>query len=197
MPVSIGATANAFTNPIGLLSDCHRRIERFLGALQTIAHEKRGRSLGVEYRQALETALKYFRDAAPKHTADEEEDLFPALRSIERDHASKVVDQIDALEADHSLADKWHHECDEIGERWLRDDSLCLRDTARLRIVLSSLVRLYRAHIEIEEREMFPLAQKALSDGEKAAIGRSMAARRGIAFVPEHSLTAVTKGDGG
>ena len=33
-----------------------------------------------EHRQAMETALNYFRRAAPMHTADEEEDLFPEHR---------------------------------------------------------------------------------------------------------------------
>ena len=35
-----------------------------------------------ETRVALESALRYFREAAPKHTADEEESLFPRLRQM-------------------------------------------------------------------------------------------------------------------
>jgi hemerythrin-like domain-containing protein len=185
MPVIIGASAGKFTNPIGLLLDCHQRINRFLETLQTIANEKRGRPLDAEYRRALETALKYFRDAAPKHTEDEEEDLFPALRSLAQADVEHVLRRIDRLENDHSRAEKWHLVCDEIGRRWLRDDGLCLRDAAQFEIVLSLLARLYRSHITIEEREIFPIAQTALSGREKAALGRSMASRRGIAFIPE------------
>lgn len=191
MPVTIGAAESSFSNPIGLLVDCHRRIDRFLQILQTITSEKRGRSLNAEYRRALDTALKYFRDAAPKHTADEEEDLFPALRSlvghahVEQGGIEQVLRQIDRLENDHNLAAKWHRECDEIGRRWLRDDGLCLRDTARFEIVLSLLLRLYRSHIAIEEHEIFSTAQTALSDKEKAVIGHSMALRRGVPFTPE------------
>jgi hypothetical protein len=40
------------------------------------------RPLTEETRAALETALRYFREAAPKHTADEEESRFPRLRQI-------------------------------------------------------------------------------------------------------------------
>jgi len=36
--------------------------------------------LTEETRAALESALRYFREAAPKHTADEEESLFPRMR---------------------------------------------------------------------------------------------------------------------
>jgi hemerythrin-like domain-containing protein len=192
MPVTIGVRPGKFTNPIGMLLDCHQRINRFLGTLQTIANEKRGRPLDAKYRRALETALKYFRDAAPKHTEDEEEDLFPALRSLGQADLEQVLSRIDRLENDHSLAGKWHMVCDEIGRRWLRDDGLCLRDAAQFEIVLSLLARLYRSHIAIEEHEIFPIAQTALSGPEKVAIGRSMASRRGIAFIPEEALVART-----
>jgi hemerythrin-like domain-containing protein len=196
MPVTIGAAASTFTNPIGLLSDCHRRIDRFLKTLQTIANEKRGRPLDAEYRRALETALKYFREAAPKHTADEEQDLFPTLRRLKQAHIEQVLRRFDKLENDHNLARKWHRECDEIGKRWLRNGSLSLRDTAQFGIVLSLLARLYRSHIAIEEHEIFPAAQTALSERQKAAIGRSMALRRGIPFLPEETLAAGTPGAG-
>jgi hemerythrin-like domain-containing protein len=192
VPVTIGAAASTFTNPIGMLSDCHRRIDRFLKSLQTIANEKRGRPLDAEYRRALETALKYFREAAPKHTADEEQDLFPSLRSVKQAHIEQVLDRFDRLESDHNLARKWHRECDEIGMRWLRDDGLSLRDVAQLGIVLSLLGSLYRSHIAIEEREIFPMAQTALSGPEKAVIGRSMALRRGVPFLTEETLAAGT-----
>lgn len=192
MPVTIGVRPSKFANPIGLLLDCHQRINRFLGTLQTIAKQKRGRSLDAEYRRALETAIEYFRDAAPKHTEDEEEALFPALRSLGQADLEQVLSRIDGLESDHTLAENWHMVCDEIGRRWLRDDGLCLRDAARFEIVLSLLARLYRSHLAIEEHEICPIAQTALSGPEKAAIGRSMASRRGIAFIPEEALVART-----
>jgi Hemerythrin HHE cation binding domain len=81
MPVQIGATAHNFSDPTGLLSDCHRRIEMFLRSLQTVASG--GPKLDEERRRALDLALRYFREAAPKHTADEEESLFPG-RAIQR-----------------------------------------------------------------------------------------------------------------
>lgn len=38
MPIVIGAKRESdFTDPIGMLGDCHRRIERFLNVLLTIA----------------------------------------------------------------------------------------------------------------------------------------------------------------
>ena len=37
MPVQIGAQVHNFFDPTGLLSDCHRRIEMFLRALEGVA----------------------------------------------------------------------------------------------------------------------------------------------------------------
>ena len=81
MPVQIGAQTHNFSDPTGLLSDCHRRIEMFLGTLERVASVI-DRPLTEETRPALESALRYFREAAPKHTADEEESLFPRLRQM-------------------------------------------------------------------------------------------------------------------
>lgn len=53
MPVVIGAAKNGFANPIGLLSDCHRRIERFLKTLEAVADQ--GGVLDAQCRNALQT----------------------------------------------------------------------------------------------------------------------------------------------
>jgi hypothetical protein len=59
MPVQIGATPHSFSDPTVLLSDCHRRIEMFLGSLEKVgAHIQH--PLSNETRAALESALRYF-----------------------------------------------------------------------------------------------------------------------------------------
>ena len=37
MPIQIGASLHDFSNPTGMLFDCHRHIEMFLGSLQAVA----------------------------------------------------------------------------------------------------------------------------------------------------------------
>ena len=70
MPIVIGAKRESdFSDPIGMLGDCHRRIERFLNALLTVATCAKGGPLTNEQQTALATSLRYFREAAPKHTA--------------------------------------------------------------------------------------------------------------------------------
>ena len=64
MPVQIGAKAHPFSDPTGLLSDCHRRIEMFLGALEGVASVI-DRPLTEETRAVLDSALRYFERLHP------------------------------------------------------------------------------------------------------------------------------------
>src|SRR6185436_17510081 len=104
MAIQIGAKPSpTFREPLALLSDCHRRVESFLRALILVTEQAQGGGLNSQQREALETALRYFREAAPKHTADEEESLFPRMREAGA-AAGEALAKIQALEADHQVA---------------------------------------------------------------------------------------------
>lgn len=181
MPVVIGAKPESnFKDPIGLLTDCHRRIERFLSVLVKIGEQGRLGPLGGEQLTALETALRYFRDAAPKHTADEERTLFPRLRRLDRPEVQPALARVDALERDHARADQGHAEIDRLGRVWLESGSLAPADAERFSTVMAELAELYKAHIAIEEGELFPAAAGVLSGSDREAMGAEMAARRGL-----------------
>lgn len=69
MPILIGEKLGSdLRNPLGLLSDCRRRIENFLDVLHRVAQNKAGQELDDEHRRALQVSLDYFRDSAPEHT---------------------------------------------------------------------------------------------------------------------------------
>jgi len=181
VPIIIGAKRESdFTDPIGMLGDCHRRIERFLDVLVRVAEQAPGEALSEEQRGALDTALHYFRDAAPKHTADEEESLFPRLRRIESADVQALLARMESLEEEHVCADRSHGEVDRLGQLWLRDGRLPPEQSLRLLTVLTQLRDLYRHHIATEDNEVFPAAAAALSASDRAAIGSEMASRRGI-----------------
>ena len=181
MPIVIGARPEStFADPMGLLTDCHRRIERFLAVLVQLSARTSGGPLNGEQRTALETALRYFREAAPKHTADEEETLFPRLRALDRPELQAVLEKVDALEDDHARAERNHAEIDRLGQAWLASGSLAPAEAARLAELVTGLADLYRGHIAVEERDLFPAAAAVLEGHERAAMGREMAARRGL-----------------
>jgi hemerythrin-like domain-containing protein len=182
--IKIGQSADhGFDEPLGLLSDCHRRIERFLDVLLQIARAG-GRPLPHPDREALSVALHYFRSAAPRHTADEEQSLFPRLRATPDARARAALDTLARLESDHRTADVHHEAVDAMGTRWLEQGELSWSDAAALREHLGALRTLYETHITVEDRELFPAAAGALSPADLEAIGREMADRRGVAFAP-------------
>jgi hemerythrin-like domain-containing protein len=162
------------------LTACHRRIERFLGALCRAAERYNGTSLDPATRTALATALHYFRDAAPHHTEDEEEDLFPLLSaSTESDNNGLAT-----LEEEHRRADELHAQVDRIGRAWLERGLLAEDEVASLRAALSELTSLYGAHIAFEENQVFPEARRVLNKDELEKMGRHMASRRGVNYIP-------------
>jgi hemerythrin-like domain-containing protein len=133
----------------------------------------------VTESDALETALRYFRDAAPHHTADEEQGLFPTLAKS----ADQAVSYLTDLEHDHRRGERLHSAADRLGLKWLRDGTLEDIEAAELQAVLAELSALYREHIRIEEEHVFPSARRALSRDVLERIGRDMASRRGVAYI--------------
>lgn len=180
MPVQIGAKQESGPDdPTGWLSDCHRRIERFLSVLVTVTEQATGGALTEPQRIAFENALRYFRDAAPKHTADEEESLFPRLRKIDAADLHDALDLVTGLEQDHRTAEAMHAEVDRLGVQWLTGGHWGDEQAARLAELLKGLTRMYAQHIDIEDNQVFPAAKRLLPDAERIAAGREMAARRG------------------
>lgn len=176
MPVQIGAKRDSgFDDPLGMLADCHRRIERFLNVLDLVSQRAKGRTLSEEESSAVRAALDYFRSGGRRHTADEEESLFPRLRG--RLSASDFK-ELDSLEHEHQTADALHAQIDDLYTRWISTDTLNEADTARLASSVEELVRIYAGHIRLEEGVVFPRAAQALDPGTVQAIGDEFRRRR-------------------
>jgi hemerythrin-like domain-containing protein len=181
MPIQIGEPpGHDFDEPLGLLSDCHRRIEHFLRVLVVVDAEAAGGPLTPANRSALEASLRYFAIAAPKHTADEEESLFPRLRDSTDPAAAAVMTLVARLEHDHDEADGHHAAVAVLAQRWLAEDCLSSSEARELRERLARLQVLYQRHIRVEDQELFPEAARVLDRAQLRQIGREMAARRHI-----------------
>jgi hemerythrin-like domain-containing protein len=181
MPVTIGAKPSPdFSNPIELLIDCHRRIERFLAVLMKVAAQAKGGRMTKQQSREWEQALDYFRNAAPRHTADEEESLFPRLRRMNQPEVESALAEMQKLEADHEQAAEWHEIVDQLGRKWLSEAMLVPDDAERLNQALANLSQLYSRHIAVEDESLFPVATAVLASTEKANIGTEMARRRGL-----------------
>ncbi|MGE5357891.1 MAG: hemerythrin domain-containing protein [Bacteroidales bacterium] len=179
---------HGFDEPLGLLSDCHRRIERFLGAMLGVTRQLRGETLDESSRTVLLQSIRYFNTSAPRHTADEEASLFPRLRASADPRAAQTLATLAALESDHREAEERHAAVDALVTRWIDRNRLSEEETEQLSVHLEALSALYARHIGIEDHELFPAAGEILSASEIEAVGREMAGRRGVPFLPPEPL---------
>lgn len=175
MSVQIGARPDSgFDGPLGMLQDCHRRIERFLHVLTRLAGRALGRALDAEEAAAAESALHYFHVGGARHTADEEESLFPRLRACTQAPAGTVGD----LQHQHQRAENLHAEIDRLFTAWLNLRALSPGQQQQLHAATAELEQLYAGHIEVEENVVFPAAAHLLSPQDLAEIGNEFRDRR-------------------
>jgi hemerythrin-like domain-containing protein len=177
------------TKPLSLLTNCHRRIEAALDALSQVAAG--ARTLTPDSRAALERSLRFFRDMGPKHTADEEQSLFPRLRTL-----GQGLEQLSALEGDHHAAEAWHAEVEQIGNAWLESGTLSQEQGELLSDLVAKLNCLYREHIHLEDTVVFPLAERVLSHEQQEEVRREMNSRRAITIQVATLLLLVSLGTG-
>ncbi len=181
MTVQLGGKPLAgFDQPLEMLADCHRRIEHFLDVLQKVERLYAARPLDAEARRALEAALAYFANFAPRHTADEEDSLFPRMRAHPDPEVQNVMRQLDQLEEDHRQTEIWHAEVDRLVRGWLEEGQLTEPKRRTLNQLLANLTACYQAHIRLEEEAVFTLASKVLAQQELTEIGVEMKRRRGL-----------------
>jgi hemerythrin-like domain-containing protein len=175
MAVRIGAKPDSgFDDPIGMLKDCHRRIESFLGILCVVVERAEGRPLTSEESNAVEATLQYFRTGGQRHTADEEESLFPRLR---RSDAGSLA-EIERLEGDHREANDLHGSVERLYTAWIAAGELTVGDAIQLKSQTERLKQLYADHIVIEETIVFARANQLLDSQTIAGIGTEFRFRR-------------------
>jgi iron-sulfur cluster repair protein YtfE (RIC family) len=176
MAVQIGAKPDSgFDDPIGMLKDCHRRIEHFLNILCLVADRANVRSLTGEERSAIQAALQYFHAGGERHNADEEESLFPRLRG---ESSAGSLEEIARLEGDHRRAAKLHESVDWLYTAWISASLLEPDEQQRLLSQTRELKQLYAEHIQIEETIVFPHAVLVLNSHAIAAMGSEFSTRR-------------------
>jgi hemerythrin-like domain-containing protein len=176
MGIQIGAKPDAgFDDPLGMLKDCHRRIEQFLNIVCVVVGRAHGRALTEEETAAIQSALHYFRVGGQRHSADEEQSLFPRMRAAGATHE---VTEISGLEHDHRDADAMHVKVDSIYSAWIANGSLTAEQHTELSAATARLKKLYAQHIELEEMIVFPRAAEMLDRDAIAAMGREFRERR-------------------
>lgn len=174
--IQIGARPDAgFDDPLGMLKDCHRRIEHFLSILCVVVDRAGSRALTDEETAAIQAALHYFRVGGQRHNADEEQSLFPRMRAAD---ATAQFEEIGGLEHDHREADEMHRRVDALYSAWITQGALSAEQHEELITAARNLNQLYERHIELEEAVVFPRAAEMLKSDAIASMGQEFRARR-------------------
>ena len=174
MLVKIGASKPAdFSDPVGVLIGCHRKIEDHLGVLETLTVADKPEPLNPERRGALERSLNYFRNAAPKHSSDEDDSLFPRLKKV-----GGMKTLIAKLEKQHTRLHELQANIEQLGMLWSARGILSPSDWTRMKTDVEELSSVYSEHIQIEEHDLFPKVSVSISVAELAVVGKEMSARR-------------------
>ncbi len=166
---------NLFREPIDYLFADHYRQRIVCKHLDQIALDP-----GTDQVARLaEAVLGFLERDLPLHIADEEQDLFPRLRT-----RCEPVDQIDGiltqLFEEHARGQELGLHLS-TGLRRLAEGDPSAKDDAFLKAA-SSFAESQRRHFALEETSVLPLARKRLLPNDLAELGRSMAARRTAAY---------------
>lgn len=177
MAVQIGAQPDAgFDNPLGMLRDCHRRIENFLLVLCRIAERRHQGALSAQESAAAQSALAYFRTGGQRHTQDEEQSLFPRLQQRMTPADLRAIGE---LEQEHEESAGLHAAVDRLFSSWIASGSLSDDEHRHLLAATGRLQTLYAGHIRLEEEIVFPKAAALLDVETISAIGSEFRIRRG------------------
>ena len=156
---------------IELLLECHERIRRFVSIARTIASTPNGEP--EEIREAAAQVRRYFVESLPLHIADEHDDILPRLRgqSDALDHALARMD------SEHALHEPVLARLVELCDELVRDPRQNTALSAELATVAAEVDAELTAHLDNEEKVIFP-ALRRLPSSEQAAVLAAIRERR-------------------
>ena len=160
-------------DPFVRLESTHRRIEQRLAALEQAASEVDDSALRPDALGTIYDVMGFLARGAVRHHEDEERSLFPRLREV-----PELGELLKVLEEEHRVHDAVYAELAAYVRAW-PDEGPDRAGEAHLRALVRRLGEVYAAHIQREERELFPVARRLLGADVVATMGAEMIARRG------------------
>ncbi|MEF9996711.1 MAG: hemerythrin domain-containing protein [Burkholderiaceae bacterium] len=177
-PTDFFSPAAGFDDALEIWLACHERVQRFCALMARLNQHLAIHGADTDAQITANSIRRYFNEAAPRHHEDEEIDLFPSLQArMPADKYAALAPTLASIEEDHQIAAGIWSELNatlvriEAGEKILLNPALLDRWTG-----------LYQHHIVAEEQVVMPHLKRHLSKADWQRIGRSMAARRGVAW---------------
>ncbi len=165
---SVAADARSTIDyPLDHLVACHGRIVERLSILERAASQLEAQPEAA--RQAIDSVFRYFETSGAKHTADEEESVFPRLL-VRLTPAEQAY--LGQLEAQHREADELYAALQQVPEPGGNLDGW--------RAAIARVCALYRDHIASENDRLIAAGRRLLPEPELESISAEMRARRGL-----------------
>ena len=171
----------AADEPLNNFSNCHVGI---VAQLDRLGHLPALLAPAELARKTAASALGFFPKAVYAHHAEEEQELFPAVRASaqvgeERVHVESLIDR---LTFQHRELERMWQEIEPELHKVAKGQSTSLNV-----VLLNELVSAYMAHAHFEEQEFLPLSQTILgrNSHHMAALGLSLHMRH-APYVPAH-----------
>ena len=163
----------SFDQPLEMLAACHERIERELVTLEGLCAHLQQSGCDAQARSVAQGVLRYFDTAGEMHHRDEDDDLFPLMRTrAAAQGRPEIAAVIDELEREHAtMHSQWQRLRARLGAIAGGEGELDHEEVTRF-------AWLYRRHMEREGAAVMPFARQALDAIQVAALGERMAARR-------------------
>ena len=158
-------------DPFALLMACHQRIRAHCALLRQLALHPGPTEAQIE--DAAQRALRYFEVALPLHAGDEDALLAPRVAA---DPALRAG--FEALAEEHRAIERARPGVLALLRPMTRRPAARAELLEGLRSEGLAFVELLLAHIEGEERDLFPGARALIGPAEGVALARAMLARR-------------------
>lgn len=168
----IAEPAPSFDDPIGLLRACHERIISHCDILERLAEHLSQVGADPEAQQAAARIRRYFEISGPAHHADEEVQLFPWLLA-----QAKFPDILRSSVA--NLAAQ-HRQLEAAWQTLAADLVQVEAGQVPHLLLVEPFVSMNRAHVALENGEIFPIAEKLLDLSTMRSLGMAMATRRAL-----------------
>ncbi len=162
------------SDPVALLIACHGRIRQNLRLAQRLVDAVSPSVTDVT--DAASALVRYFGQALPLHIVDEDETLCMALHA--RWLPESCVQALAVMREEHRVIEP---SIDEALTAWrqLTVEPLRLESMREnLQLLTLRLTALLEAHLDAEERLIFPVLSQVLSAEERKSLAEEMRARR-------------------
>lgn len=161
--------------PLDMLAACHERVTRQCATLRRLGPHLQQHGSDRAAQEAAQAVRRYFNQAAPKHHADEEDDLFPALLQHAGPDTPALAAVIATLRQQHRDFEQWWHTLDAVLARLEAGHNVVWPQA-----LVDQFTQGYDAHMALEDTQVLPAAQRWLPASTQSQIAHAMRTRRGL-----------------